>query len=366
MPFRSPIRPFLGDAESRLTPGSHPSLPHPFDSASSRQFYSGSFRSIPPAPFRIRLVNPTRSTLLAVAALAFLRIVVGLHFFLEGTSHLRDPDWSSAGFRKAAVGPWAGRFRAALPQEGDWSGTLGSDDGRPVAEAAAAWRASVVDSWRKLLDSRGKLVPLDPGRREAAEKQLAAAAAELEAYVDGLSEDLADHRLQLGRLAAMERSPVAGGVPFARDRVAKKRRELAAQADGWMKDAAAIGGRLVAAWNGPLSAGERLRVEAAVQPSGLWKADRFVSWSLATIGACLVLGLFTKFNAIGGACFLASVIATQPFWVAGAQPTYDQWVELAALLAIAALPTGGWSGLDYFLSRFSPCCRSRHECEVGR
>jgi hypothetical protein len=35
--------------------------------------------------------------------------------------------------------------------------------------------------------------------------------------------------------------------------------------------------------------------------------------------------------------------------VPGAQATYDQWVELAALLAIAALPTGGWSGLDYFL-----------------
>lgn len=48
-----------------------------------------------------------RATLLAVAALAFLRIVVGMHFFLEGLSHLRDPNWSSAGFRQAAVGPWA-------------------------------------------------------------------------------------------------------------------------------------------------------------------------------------------------------------------------------------------------------------------
>jgi uncharacterized membrane protein YphA (DoxX/SURF4 family) len=84
-----------------------------------------------------------------------------------------------------------------------------------------------------------------------------------------------------------------------------------------------------------------------------------VSWSLLTIGACLVIGLLTKFNAIGGACFLASVIASQPFWVAGAQPTYDQWVELAALLVIASLPIGGWSGLDYFLRSYCPwagCC----------
>ena len=84
-----------------------------------------------------------------------------------------------------------------------------------------------------------------------------------------------------------------------------------------------------------------------------------MSWSLVTIGACLVLGVCVKFNALGGACFLASVLASQPFWVPGAQATYDQWVELAALLAIAALPVGGWSGLDYFLKSWCPlsrCC----------
>ena len=64
---------------------------------------------------------------------------------------------------------------------------------------------------------------------------------------------------------------------------------------------------------------------------------------------------------IGGA-FLVSV----PFWVAGAQPTYDQWVELAALLVIAALPTGGWSGLDHFLSRWFPCCQALNKSEVRR
>jgi uncharacterized membrane protein YphA (DoxX/SURF4 family) len=81
---------------------------------------------------------------------------------------------------------------------------------------------------------------------------------------------------------------------------------------------------------------------------------------LLTIGACLVVGLFVKFNAMGAACFLATVVAAQPFWVTGAQATYNQWVELAALLAVAALPKGGWSGLDYFLPSWCPmaaCCR---------
>jgi uncharacterized membrane protein YphA (DoxX/SURF4 family) len=133
-----------------------------------------------------------------------------------------------------------------------------------------------------------------------------------------------------------------------------------------MNDAAALGQKLVAEWDAQLpDAAARGKAAAAAEPTPLWKGDRFVSWSLVTIGACLVLGLATKFNAMGGVFFLASVIATQPFWVPGAQATYDQWVELAALLAIAALPVGGWSGLDFFLKPWCPltrCCGGANTC----
>jgi len=299
-----------------------------------------------------------RLPLVAVAALVFLRIVVGLHFFLEGLSHLRDPSWSSAGFRKAAVGPLAGSFRSLLPQTGAWSGTLGRADGRPAAEAAAAWQASVVEEWRRLLDRRQRAAPLDAADRAAAEERLAAAADELRDHVAGIDDELAEHRRQLERLMGMERRPGVAEIPFERGRVAKKRAELAAQAAGWMADADAIGRKLVADWDAALPSPEARRAAAAAAgPSALWRADRFVSWSLTTIGACLLAGLFVKFNAIGGALFLASVVASQPFWVPGAQSTYDQWVEMAALLAIAALPVGGWSGLDHFLVRWCPMCR---------
>lgn len=300
-----------------------------------------------------------RSTLFAVTALAVLRIIVGLHFFLEGMSHLRDPSWSSAGFRRAAVGPLADWYRSSLPETGDWSGTLGARDRRSTADAAAAWQASVVRSWRDLLASRTRRVPLDPPAREAAEARLESAAAELSTYVGDMAEGLDDYRMQIDRLDAQARQPSAREIPFERDRVSRKRKELAALANGWQADAAAIGEKLVASWDEPLSAADRVRVAAARPASALWKADRFVSWSLVTIGACLVLGVLVKFNAMGGACFLVSVIASQPFWVVGAQSTYDQWVELTALLVIAAMPLGGWSGLDYFLMRWCPlagCC----------
>lgn len=297
------------------------------------------------------------SSRLAVAALAFLRIVVGLHFFLEGLSHLRDPDWSSAGFRKAAVGPLADWYRSALPQTGDWHDTLAAVDGRSAAEAGKAWQETVVASWRKLLGERMKRLPLDAAAKAAAEKSLADVAGTFEDWRGSIEPDLTAYRLEVARLAAMEQKPGAAAIPFERARVTKKRAELAGQASGWMKEADAIGTKLVAAWDAQLGSDAERRRAAVVEPSALWKADRFVSWALLTIGACLVLGVLVKFNAMGGAMFLASVVATQPFWVSGAQPTYNQWVELAALLVIAALPSGGWSGLDYFLKQWCPLSR---------
>jgi uncharacterized membrane protein YphA (DoxX/SURF4 family) len=300
------------------------------------------------------------ATLLVVAALTLLRIVLGLHFFLEGLSHLRDPAWSSAGFRKVAVGPLADWYRSALPQTGDWAGTLGAVDGRSVELAGAAWRESVVASWRALLDRRLAAAPLDAAGREAAAGRLAAAEMELASYVASIDDDLAAYRLEVGRLAVTRARPEATAIPFERERITKKRNELAGQANGWMAAAEAIGSRLVGEWDALLASdADRRRAAAAAEPSPMWKADQFVSWSLLTIGACLILGIFVKFNALGGACFLVSVVATQPFWVAGAQPTYNQWVELAALLVIAALPTGGWSGLDYFLSSWCPLAACR-------
>jgi uncharacterized membrane protein YphA (DoxX/SURF4 family) len=297
------------------------------------------------------------SSRLAVAALAFLRIVVGLHFFLEGLSHLRDPDWSSAGFRRAAVGPLADWYRSALPQTGDWRGTLGAADGRAVGDAARAWQESVARDWRRLLDERMRRLPLDAAAKDRAEQSLAGAESMLAGYVESLEPDLAEYRLQVGRLAAMEAKPGAAVIPFERERVAKKRAELAGQAAGWMKDADGFRAKLVAAWDAQLPSDADRRRAAVAEPTSLWKADRFVSWSLVTIGACLVLGVLVKFNAMGGATFLASILATQPFWVAGAQPTYNQWVELAALLVIAALPSGGWSGMEYFLKQWCPLSR---------
>jgi len=315
----------------------------------------------------------TRTTLLATLALGFLRIVIGLHFFLEGSSHLRDPAWSSSGFRKAAIGPLAPVLQADLPETGDWQETLGSghdSDSSVVAAAATAWRASVVSGWEKLGQRREKILRASgwrPGPDDAAAAAAALAAADkkLAEMLNEIAEDLIDYRRQSSRLHEMEVSAMAVDLPYMQERIVDKRRELSGLVKGWMAEADAVGEELVASWNEPLTLEQRRLATAAVEPTRLWKADRFVSWALVTIGAGLILGVLTKFHAMGGVFFLLSVVASQPFWFPAAQATYDQWVEIAGLLVVASVPVGGWAGLDYFLmpflSKFCPlrrCCRS--------
>ena len=198
------------------------------------------------------------------------------------------------------------------------------------------------------------------------QQRFGAADKKLASMLDYANEDLLDFCRQAVRLKATEKSAMAKNVPFMRDRIADKERELAGQKNGWMEEANAVGRELVSAWNEPLSAEERRIADTAVEPTRLWKADRFVSWSLTTIGACLVIGIFTKFNAVGGVFFLLSVVASQPFWLPAAQVTYDQWVEIAGLLVLASMPLGAWAGIDAFLmpilKKYCPlkiCCNSK-------
>ena len=306
--------------------------------------------------------------MLATVALTFLRIVIGLHFFLEGSSHLRDSAWSSAGFRKAAVGPLAEFLRADLPEVGDWSETLANVSGSAADDidgSADAWRASVVAEWRRLWQRRLDVLAATGWSADAevtatAEAAIAEADKKLSDMLADDRDDLLEYRRQRQRLSEMSASAMARDLPYVRKRIADKRRELESQAAGWMSQAAAIGVEVVTAWDRPLSAAQRRLAATAVEPTRLWKADRFVSWALVTIGAALVLGLLTKFHAVGGICFLLSVVASQPFWLPAAKATYEQWVEIAGLLVLASVPTGGWTGLDYFLM---PLIRGR--CPLG-
>ena len=81
-------------------------------------------------------------------------------------------------------------------------------------------------------------------------------------------------------------------------------------------------------------------------------------WGLTVFGILLILGLFTRVSALGGAALLSLFYLAMPPWP-GVQeiPSIEHnlivnkvFVEMLALLAIAALPSGKWFGLDALIS----------------
>lgn len=97
--------------------------------------------------------------------------------------------------------------------------------------------------------------------------------------------------------------------------------------------------------------------------------DFAVTWALTLIGLCLILGFCTRLAAIGGGCFLISVLMTQPPWptifpavhpeVGHALIVDKNFVEMVAIFMLATLPVGRWGGLDYFVWNFvgKPVCK---------
>ncbi len=81
-------------------------------------------------------------------------------------------------------------------------------------------------------------------------------------------------------------------------------------------------------------------------------------WGLTICGLLLMLGLFTRLSALGGAALLTLFYLAMPPWP-GVQeiPSIEHnlfvnkiFVEMVALLAIAAMPSGKWFGLDAAVS----------------
>ena len=91
---------------------------------------------------------------------------------------------------------------------------------------------------------------------------------------------------------------------------------------------------------------------------GAMSVDTIVAYLHVCVGACLMLGLFTRTASVAGALFMLSVVAAQPPWVAGAQPMYKESVEMLALLALATTGAGRFAGLDYVIGgMLAGCCR---------
>ncbi|WP_437190867.1 DoxX family protein [Planctomicrobium sp. SH527] len=99
--------------------------------------------------------------------------------------------------------------------------------------------------------------------------------------------------------------------------------------------------------------------------SPLARSDNQVMWGLIVLGIMLIAGLGTRVAAVLGAVMLMMFYMVMPPWpgvpqVPGPEHSFivnKNMIEAIALLAIAALPTGSWFGVDGIIRRLAlRCC----------
>ena len=342
---------------------------------------------------------------LAFIALMLLRIMVGFHFYKEGTDKLKAGDWTAEYFLKAAKGPWAEHFHrlAEEPRYAKWQFCL-SEDGKSLDSTFTKYiwddhlnRATQVYKFgdkkleqklvqrrkelaQKILKARADRDPEvdsrkletmraeDEAKLKRLRKQTAAAEKILATHLEELDYWLAANETEvLAWFSTADRGngfdrdgesrkQVATYVASLRDQVYTIQTDREKQKRGWQAEINEI-------WDSFESQIKNLALPEQVSTSQLNLhrpfdqpnrklnlINRIIPWFDTIVGGLLIVGLFTRIASLAAATFLVSVIASQPPWIPGTEPTYLYAVELFALLVIFATLAGRYGGLDFFFA----------------
>lgn len=349
-----------------------------------------------------------------LVAVLILRLAVGFHFFREGWTKLED-GFSSAGFFGAAVGPFAPAFHSLTPdpQGKERLGYGVTEDGRPsydLTPTKSAWKAfrdraiagyQIGDAkWIEAEKARKAELEADlkaareakDGARESDLKheivQTNAALARLSnqqqrldqilnRYNDQLDylfalndEEILTYFRDLDRVVDYRANPGWTGTSSIEGQVDKVAGDAKKKATPWLRSIDAMWDDYEAEVNalatpsqidsagGPLA----LRRPWLSRPNTTW-IDGIVPYFDLTIGALLIVGLFSRAAGFFAAGFLFTIVLTQWPWADGAAPVYYQFVEFAAALCLMAFPSGQFLGLDGLLRSLYLRLTSKREAE---
>lgn len=276
---------------------------------------------------------------LVIVALVALRLGIGLHFFQEGIKKFVDPSPYTAGFLGNAKGPLASWYKAMI-WDPDGVARL---DGEATEKAWDEYRERVVRFYGFDEKQSQRAERVYSQRRDQLRWVLGSNAADLQQYAEGLK-----------RVDQYRQDPARMGVASLQGQVSKIERDL------W-----AIRGRILPQIDSLWASYEQdLRQLATPEQQargsvGLSRPGRraldsesidvVVRYMDVTIGLLLILGLFTRFAALWAAAFLCSVIASQWPGATGAVAVWPQFIEMLALLVVAAAGAGRFAGLDFVL-----------------
>ncbi len=290
--------------------------------------------------------------------------------------------FSARPFLAQAKGPMAGFFYAMVPDidAQERLRVVTDADGKktiPGDVIAARWermRQDFVDHYRPADASDPKAEAVYDRLDMDAERTCQTFRKKLRGYLDENLDEIAGYFDSLDRFEKdKERHQDA---PFQKQRRWDRMMELRGKADKWIKD---IEGQERAYANTLYSLLDEQQQKRGL-PHASWNPLRWdrmeqinaaVTFGLTAIGLCLMLGFCTPLAALGGAAFMCFVVMTQPAFpgvyppdpniVGHALLVNKDFVEMVALLVIAATSAGRWGGLDFFLSRWSSARKAKKE-----
>lgn len=333
-----------------------------------------------PLPRGVLPLNANKYTIgmASVVMLVVLRLSLGCHFLYEGVWKIKNKDsFSAKPFLSEAKGPMSPVFYAMLD---DISGSERLDvekktdaNGHRTYEMALEQDADGHDvpklayyakTWETLKDRVTKGYKFDDEQTAQADQLYKTYLASAREYIDDRKEDVLAYFGSRGRFEAAK-AEGNNGAKHIREGAWKRERALRKEVDAWIGDLDKMGRNFqTGLWNlmteeqqnkGPITAGWNpfhWTREAQISFA--------VTWALTLIGLCLMLGLFTPLAALGGAAFMFAVVLTQPAWpsIVPADPPVvghallinKDFIEMIALLVVAATMAGRWAGLDYFIN----------------
>lgn len=351
--------------------------------------------------------------MLSVIALVALRLCIGWHFFYEGCWKVDNADkFSALPFLTMAKGPFSPIFYAMSPDLDGVTrlktikkelvyyvpGKAAIDVKKPGDEGFEGTAPAVVAPVPEVTEKTEKIL-VYPAYFDEAEKiynyaletykpeggQLRQMQIAWGTYVTDVRDDVKDNSDAVSAyFAALERFNTAKNGPNNGPEQKKRQwgdmMKLRSEAKGFCAPQQQFADTLVAQIQNILAPAAQDGTKTTVAlpafvvatdqlPFGLnlpfvgrsWTnfLDFAITWALTLIGLCLILGFCTRLAAIGGGCFLISVLMTQPPWptifpavspeVGHALIVDKNFVEMVAIFMLATLPVGRWGGLDYFV-----------------
>jgi uncharacterized membrane protein YphA (DoxX/SURF4 family) len=291
-------------------------------------------------------------TFWSIFFLAVLRIAIGWHFFYEGAYKLVQEDWRATSYLVASAGPLRDFFRSEL-----------------LVDDVDGLRAMTPESVYQRLDERADVMIdhfgiTDPElaqsiidyKKMLQEERIPAVFTNPE-----LQKQIADYKVFLKEIH--EQEDKLGTMKFETERLTDMYRRKAAAKASIMHHVEAplreLHGFVMARMEEPqLAAGP-----TPGETSPTWFADIGNKWGLTIVGACLMLGLFTRLAALGGIGLLALYyLAMPPFPGLPENPMAEghylivnkNLIEAIALMVIGTSRIGRWFGLDAFIAKTPP------------